>query len=421
VQETESPRILKQFAQLSRITDVATSSPPSKRHEIEAQVLEITRELLREMGNTGEVENVRAAADLDRDLGLESVERAELLARLDRAFGLNLQESAISEARTLDDVITAMLGAGASVMAEPNANVSTEQQAALVPGSAAIGANGSSAHAGVEDTFGKDSPEFGVLRRVAERIWGLYAAAVFLLWLVVTWLIVLMMPPGEPAARMTTSALRTYFKMIGLPITLEGRENLHASGPAIYVSNHTSYADVLVVMALFDTSYHFVAKSEINDMPFIGTFLRKIGHFSFDRTKIRARSRQAEQMEKALARGESIFVFAEGTFTARTGMGPFHLGGFRASVKTGRPIVPVALRGIRRLLRDGTYIPRWSPVTVTVSPAIFPILDGPTLDGGNEWSAVLRLRDEARRIISSHSGEPMLQMSLRELPDIHPQ
>jgi len=379
------------------------------------QVLEITRGLLREMGSTTEAENVRGSADLDRDLGLESVERAELLARLDRALGLNVPESAISEAKTLDDVVTALIAAGARIADTRGAAVLRQQEAPIAD-SGAIRANRSSPQAPAEDEIGKEAPEFGIFRRIAETIWGVYAAAVFFIWLVVAWLIVLVMPPGEPAARMTSSALRAYFKMIGLPIVLEGRENLDASGPAIYVSNHTSYADVLVVMALFDTSYHFVAKNEINDMPFIGTFLRKIGHFSFDRTKIRARSRQAEQMEKALARGESIFVFAEGTFTARTGVGPFHLGAFRASVKTNRPIVPVALRGIRRFLRDGTYIPRWSPITVTVLPAIFA-----APECGDQWSEVLRLRDEARRIIASHSGEPMLQMTLRELAGIGPE
>ena len=93
------------------------------------------------------------------------------------------------------------------------------------------------------------------------------------------------------------------------------------------MSNHTSYSDVLVVMALFGTNYHFVAKSEINDMPFIGSFLRKIGHFSFERGKIRARSRQVEQMEKSLLRGESVFVFAEGTFTARARSASFSCWG----------------------------------------------------------------------------------------------
>jgi 1-acyl-sn-glycerol-3-phosphate acyltransferase len=203
---------------------------------------------------------------------------------------------------------------------------------------------------------------------------------------------------------MTSAALRTYFRLVGRRIVLAGSENIDAHGASIYVSNHTSYSDVLVVMALFGTNYHFVAKSEINDMPFIGSFLRKIGHFSFERGKIRARSRQVEQMEKSLLRGESVFVFAEGTFTAQPGVRPFQLGAFRASVKTGKPIVPVALRGAREFLRDGTFLPKPRDITLTVSPALFPASDR----AGREWAEVLRLRDETRRIVSFNAGEPLV-------------
>jgi fatty-acyl-CoA synthase len=147
-----------------------------------------------------------------------------------------------------------------------------------------------------------------------------------------------------------------------------------------------------------------VAKNEINNMPFIGTFLRKLGHFAFERSRLRERSRQADQMEKALLRGESVFVFAEGTFTAQPGVRPFSLGAFRAAVKTGRPIVPVALRGTRHFLRDGRFLPKPTRISIIASPALLPSPEAL----GREWAEVLRLRDETRRIISSHSGEPLL-------------
>src|SRR5712671_2298991 len=63
---------------------------------------------------------------------------------------------------------------------------------------------------------------------------------------------------------------------------------------------------------------------------------------------------QAEQIEEALRRGESVFVFPEGTFTAQSGLRPFHLGAFKAAIAAQREIVPIALEGTRRILRDGT-------------------------------------------------------------------
>jgi 1-acyl-sn-glycerol-3-phosphate acyltransferase len=381
---------------------MATLLPRSQRAAIEAQVLAIVRDLLQELGNSAAISALSASARLERDLGLGSIERVELITRLERSLG-PLPESA-AEAARVADLITAAAGpplgkADTLVGPEPTQPVTVPER-----GTAAI-----------ERALRQASPETkrhapappqvraSLLRRLLEMIYGIYAAAVFLVWLVVSWLVLLLMPPGRPAARMSSSALRIYFRIIGCRLRLQGGEQLGKCGASIYVSNHTSYADVLAIMALFPADYRFVAKSEINDMPFIGTFLRKLGHFAFERGKLRARSRQAEQMEKALLRGESVFVFAEGTFTPDPGVRPFQLGAFRAAVKTGRPIVPVALRGARQFLRDGTFLPTPSRISVAVCPALFP---SPT--EGREWAEVLRLRDETRSMISRLAGEPLL-------------
>jgi 1-acyl-sn-glycerol-3-phosphate acyltransferase len=389
------------------MADVATLIPRSDRPAIEAQVLAITRQLLRELGNTAEIEALKGSASLERDLGLGSIERVELISRLERRLGTSLPESDIAEAKTLDDIIAAVAGppgsGGAAVEQAPAESLSGTER-----NSEAIEPSLSRASAEVQ------TPDLGdaeatrdharLFWRVLETIYGIYAAAVFFVWLVLTWLIVLLLPPGRGAARMTSAALRIYFGVIGCRISMEGREHLDARGASIYVSNHTSYSDVLAVMALFQPNYHFVAKNEINDMPFIGTFLRKLGHFAFERSRLRARSRQVEQIEQALLQGESVYVFAEGTFTAQPGVRSFQLGAFRAAVKTGRPIIPVALRGARRFLRDGTFLPKPSRINIMVCPPLFP----GTAPGGREWAEVLRLRDETRRIIASHSGEPLL-------------
>lgn len=382
---------------------MATLIPHSDRTKIEAQVLGIIRDLLRELGNPAASPTLKASAILDSDLGLGSIERVELLSRLERTLGMPIPEAAIAEAKTVEDVIVALAGARDNESADPvevpAAELNDREQNPAVTGSRPV--------QGVLEARAEDdaaAQPVGGVRRVFEAIYGVYAATVFLIWVVLAWLILHLMPRGQPAARMTTIALRLYFWLVGCRIDLEGRDHMDAYGACIYVSNHTSYSDVLVVMALFETNYHFVAKNEINHMLFIGTFLRKIGHFAFERGKLRARSRQAEQMEQALLRGESLFIFAEGTFTAQPGVRPFQSGAFRAAVKTGRPIVPVALLGARRFLRDGTWLPKPSRITVTVCPALVPS----AASNGRDLAEVLRLRDEARRVISKYSGEPLL-------------
>jgi 1-acyl-sn-glycerol-3-phosphate acyltransferase len=196
--------------------------------------------------------------------------------------------------------------------------------------------------------------------------------------------------------------LRAYLKLGGWRVRVEGKENICDHAPRMFVSNHTSYADVLVLMAALGAEFHFVAKGELRSMPFFRTFLRKLGHFAFNREDPRARLQQAEEIEQTLRRGESVFVFPEGTFTAQAGVRGFQLGAFKAAIAAGRPVVPVALNGTRRALRDGAWLPRPVQITVTICPPMLPQSDA------SDWHEIVRVRDAARKTIARYAGEPLL-------------
>jgi 1-acyl-sn-glycerol-3-phosphate acyltransferase len=115
-------------------------------------------------------------------------------------------------------------------------------------------------------------------------------------------------------------------------------------------------------------------------------------------------------MEEFLRKGESVFVFPEGTFTGEDGVRPFQLGAFKGAVATGAPIIPVSLAGTRRFLRDGTYLPRPTSVTITLHPPIYPQTPGDASDHAESsgWHELIRLRDATRAAIGRDSGEPIL-------------
>ena len=169
------------------------------------------------------------------------------------------------------------------------------------------------------------------LRNAFDLLYGLYAGIGFILWLIPAWALVSVMPSRRAAARFTSAALRVYLALAFCPVRVDGEEFWRTPGPRVIVSNHTSYFDVLVLMAALGVDYHFVAKQEVHRMPFIGTFLRKLHHFAFDRGDSQARLRQATEIEQALRHGESVFVFPEGTFTPQIGVRPFQLGAFKAA------------------------------------------------------------------------------------------
>jgi 1-acyl-sn-glycerol-3-phosphate acyltransferase len=257
-------------------------------------------------------------------------------------------------------------------------------------------------------SFGKTATAgFG---RALEILYGVYFAIVFSLWIVPSWVIVAFIKEPSAAGRFTRSTLKVLFALIGCSVRVVGKEHMETPGGKMFAANHTSYFDVLPLIVGLGVPYRFVAKMEVRGMPFIGTFLRRGGHLSFNRTDANARLRQADEMEKILRRGESVFVFPEGTFTAEDGIRPFQLGAFKAAAAAGVPIIPVSLAGTRRFLRDGTYLPRRSSVTITLSPPIYPHTTRRSLGGdeSSDWHGLIHLRDETRAAIARHVPEPLL-------------
>jgi acyl carrier protein len=246
--------------------------------------------------------------------------------------------------------------------------------------------------------------------RGLEILYGVYFGVVFFLWIVPTWAMVQLIKDQKKAGRFTSSALKVLFALVGCRVRVAGKEHLDTPGARIYASNHTSYFDVLPLMLGLGVPYRFVSKIEVGHMPFIGTFLDRMGHLKFDRTNPESRLRQAEEMEELLRNGESVFVFPEGTFTGEDGVRPFQLGAFKAAAATGAPIIPISLAGTRRFLRDGTYLPRPTSVTITVHPPIYPQTTGSASDHSESsgWHELIRLRDATREAIGRNSGEPIL-------------
>ena len=97
-------------------------------------------------------------------------------------------------------------------------------------------------------------------------------------------------------------------------------------------------------------------------------------------------------MSAALRGGTSLVVFPEGTFQRTPGLLPFRLGGFKAAVESGRPIVPIAIWGAGSCFQP-THGSRAGMMQVTIGAPIWPQAEG--------WPEMVRLRDLTRAAIEA--------------------
>src|ERR1700682_6342116 len=74
----------------------------------EERLLDVVRTLVSELGQQRALASIGPAAHLERELGLGSLERVELLLRIEQAFGTRLDDRVLAEADTVQDLLSAL-------------------------------------------------------------------------------------------------------------------------------------------------------------------------------------------------------------------------------------------------------------------------------------------------------------------------
>ena len=234
-----------------------------------------------------------------------------------------------------------------------------------------------------------------------ELLYGVYAAFVLVALAALTWIVTAVTPKATWAWAIAGVSARTFFKLIGVKLIVRGAENLPREAPSVLVANHSSYLDGVALVAALPIPYHFVAKRELQRQLIAGTYLSRLGSEFVERFDAQQSVQDANELANLAASGTSLGFFPEGTFTRAQGLMPFHLGAFMAAVRARLPVVPVAIRGTRGVLRSGQWLPQRGTIVITVRESL-PCPTGVVED----FAAAIALRDAARAAILQDCGEP---------------
>jgi len=231
--------------------------------------------------------------------------------------------------------------------------------------------------------------------------YGLYALATAALGVLPLWSMAVIVPSRRAMTAATRLAVRVWLLATGCRLRVRGLEHLQevSPGPLVFVANHASYLDPLLVIAALPRDYAFVVKREAMGWPVLGPIIRRLEPVPVERLDPKESAASAERLRQVLERQRSLFFFPEGTFAQTAGLLPFRLGAFKLAAETGRPIVPVALVGTRRWLPNGVLLRRTDLELVVEAPLVAPTSALPDL---------VRLREESAERIARLVGEPRL-------------
>jgi 1-acyl-sn-glycerol-3-phosphate acyltransferase len=175
---------------------------------------------------------------------------------------------------------------------------------------------------------------------------------------------------GNSQHRLARIWARILLAVSFIRVRTEGLEKLDPKANYVFVANHASYMDIPAILAELPYQFRFFAKKGLYKIPFLGTHLKRAGHLPVDRSSARASLKtMTEAARIIIERPISVLLFPEGGRT-KQGLREFKEGAAYIAIKSGVPVVPIALAGMRELLPMGSIHIRSGRVTLRIGDPI---------------------------------------------------
>jgi putative phosphoserine phosphatase/1-acylglycerol-3-phosphate O-acyltransferase len=178
--------------------------------------------------------------------------------------------------------------------------------------------------------------------------------------------------------------------LAGIKLHVTGSEHLWAQRPAVFIFNHQSWLDGMIMMKLLREDVTAVAKKEVSRQPIMGQIAWLMNMAFVDRGNTAQARAALEPVVERIHEGYSLAISPEGTRSATPRVGTFKKGAFHMAMQGGVPIVPVVIRNAGLHLWRGSLFMRGGTIDVKVLPPIS--VDEWTTDDLTERVAGVRQR-----------------------------
>jgi len=174
----------------------------------------------------------------------------------------------------------------------------------------------------------------------------------------------------QAANLLSTLAPDAALALVGVDVEVTGEEHLWSHRPAVFVFNHQSALDVVILGRLLRRDVTGIAKLEASRDPIfapIGTLL----DVAYVERGNREQTRVALQpVIRRLAAGISVAIAPEGTRSVTPRLGSFEKGAFHIAMQAGVPLVPIVIRNAGDLMWKRSLIVRLGTLRFVALPPV---------------------------------------------------
>jgi putative phosphoserine phosphatase/1-acylglycerol-3-phosphate O-acyltransferase len=201
--------------------------------------------------------------------------------------------------------------------------------------------------------------------------------------------------------------------LIGLDLKIKNEHFLWKHRPAVFIFNHQSKADVIIIAKLLRQDIAGVGKQEIRKMPFIGKVMELGGVVFIDRqNSASAIEAMAPLVEAIKEDGKSVALAPEGTRTISAKLAPFKKGAFHLAMDAGVPIVPIVIRNAGDVAPKGDFVFR----SATVNVEVLPPVDTSAWTSKTIEKHVKEVRDQFVKTLGQDGAKTMAKKPVKNKP-----
>ncbi|MDD5168907.1 MAG: lysophospholipid acyltransferase family protein [Syntrophales bacterium] len=159
-------------------------------------------------------------------------------------------------------------------------------------------------------------------------------------------------------------------RLSGVKVETVGLENILDGRAQIFMSNHQSDFDILIVLAFIPGQFRWIAKKELFRIPAFGRAMRNAGYIEMDRQNHEKALRSLEIASQKIREGRSVMSFPEGTRSRDGKIKDFKQGLFHLALQAGVPIVPISIIGASEIMPKRSLMVNPGRITMVIGEPV---------------------------------------------------